>query len=71
MANQRTTFLKRQREQNRQAKARAKEERLAARRAEARNARAPGGAAGEQVGVPADDAPAGAVAYVTTDVPTK
>jgi hypothetical protein len=37
MANQRGTFLKRQREQNLKDKARAKEERLAARRARAEN----------------------------------
>jgi hypothetical protein len=70
MANQRTTFLKRQREQNRNDKARAKEARLAARRAEARSARA-SGAAAEQVGVSADDAPEGTVAPVTPDVPRK
>jgi len=35
MANVRTTFAKREREQNRDAKARKKQERLAARRAEA------------------------------------
>jgi hypothetical protein len=39
MSGQRTTFLKRQREQNRKDKARAKQERLAARRAAAREAR--------------------------------
>jgi len=38
MSSQRTTFLKRQREQNRKDKARAKQERLAARRAAARDA---------------------------------
>jgi hypothetical protein len=39
MANQRTTFMKRQREQNKKDKHRAKEQRLAARRAEARSLR--------------------------------
>jgi len=41
MANQRTTFLKRQREQNRLDKARAKQERLAARRASAPTTKGP------------------------------
>ena len=51
MSNQRTTFLKRQREQNRLDKARAKQERLAARRASAPTAtKGPPIAWGEAVG---------------------
>jgi hypothetical protein len=41
MANQRTTFGKRQREQNRQDKLRAKQERLAARRASSTGQKGP------------------------------
>jgi hypothetical protein len=41
MANQRTTFGKRQREQNRQDKAKAKQERLAARRASSTGQKGP------------------------------
>lgn len=58
MANQRGTFLKRQREQNLKDKARDKAARLAARRAEARAARdASGGSGGPPIEAMASDAP--------------
>ena len=49
MSNQRTTFAKRQREQNRKDKARAKQERLAARRASGGAEKGPPIAWGEAV----------------------
>lgn len=52
MGSPRTTFLKRQREQNRNDKARAKQQRLAARRALARDART----SSPSVDVPTDTA---------------
>jgi len=65
MANQRTSFAKRQREQNRKEKARAKQERLAVRRAE-RDTRA-SGTSEAHVDVTVDDAPSSAaVALATT-----
>lgn len=51
MANQRTTFGKRQREQTRKDKLRAKQERLAVRRAEARVVKESTGGAGPPVEV--------------------
>ena len=66
MANQRTTFGKRQREQNRKDNARAKQERLAARRAMPKEQKGPPIAWGEAVNGTVDpsDVPA------TVDVPT-
>jgi len=55
MANQRTTFGKRQREQNRKDKAKAKQERLAARRASPSGQKGPPIAWDEQVQVDATD----------------
>lgn len=55
MSNQRTTFAKRQREQNRKDKARAKQERLAARRASGGAEKGPPIAWGEAHQVDATD----------------
>ena len=55
MSNQRTTFAKRQREQNRKDKARAKQERLAARRASGGAEKGPPIAWGEAVHDATDD----------------
>jgi hypothetical protein len=62
MSNQRDTFAKRRREQERKDKARAKQERLAARRSETRTTKGPEIAWDEQApAVPAgDDVSAGA-----------
>ena len=59
MANQRGTFAKRQREQDRKDKARAKQERLAARRAQPNEKKGPQIAWDEavQVNPPTDDTP--------------
>lgn len=64
MANQRTSFAKRQREQNRKEKARAKQERLAVRRA-TRGAPTPNGTS-EQVNVTVDDTPSSASVALAT-----
>ena len=55
MGNQRTTFLKRQREQNRKDKAKAKEERLAARRSSPNGEKGPPIAWDEQYQNTSDD----------------
>lgn len=68
MANQRSTFLKRQREQNLRDKARDKAERLAARRAEARAAKdAPGAPAGPPIEATASEPPADESPPATND----
>ncbi len=73
MANQRTTFGKRQREQNRKDKARAKQERLEARRASPNGQKGPPIAWDEAVQVEdgSTDAPSDApAAPATDDVPS-
>ena len=72
MSNQRTTFGKRQREQNRKDKARAKQERLAARRASSGGEKGPPIAWDEaaQVDVTAGTTSDVAPTMTTDDVPT-
>jgi hypothetical protein len=72
MANQRTTFAKRQREQNRKDKARAKQERLAARRASPSGEKGPPIAWGEaaQVDATSDVTSDAQAATNTDDVPS-
>ena len=68
MANQRGTFAKRQREQDRKDKARAKQERLAARRAQPTDTKGPQIAWDEAVQVnPTDDTPVPPVSLTPTD----
>ena len=69
MANQRTTFGKRQREQNRKDKAKAKQERLEARRASSNGQKGPPIAWDEAVQVEdgSTDVPSDAPAAPTTD----
>jgi hypothetical protein len=69
MSNQRTTFLKRQREQNRKDKAKAKQERLAARRAAALNAPEEPPIVGLDGPPPAPDAPLDQPPLDTSPVP--
>ena len=71
MANQRTTFGKRQREQNRKDKAKAKQERLEARRASSNGQKGPPIAWDEAVQVEtSDDTNDAPPAPPTDDVPT-
>ena len=71
MSNQRTTFLKRQREQNRKDKARAKQERLASRRASPTGEKGPPIAWDEaHVVTTTDDTTDAAAAPTTDDVPS-
>ena len=72
MANQRGTFAKRQREQDRKDKARAKQERLAARRAQPNGTKGPQIAWDEAVVNTSDDTPAPPTPPVTPtdDVPS-
>jgi hypothetical protein len=72
MANQRTTFAKRQREQNRKDKARAKQERLASRRASSTGEKGPPIAWDEAAGVDATTDPTSDPAPAPTgdDVPS-
>ena len=72
MANQRTTFAKRQREQNRKDKARAKQERLAARRGSPSGEKGPPIAWDEaaQGNVTADDTSEVSPAITTDDAPS-
>lgn len=73
MSNQRTTFAKRQREQTRKDRAKAKQERLAARRASSGDEKGPPIAWDEAVNTsvtgPSDSAPAPATNGAATTLP--